>query len=348
MKSALITGASSQDAYHLAKMLLAKDYLVFAVQRRVAREEAETVKTLRQNKRYRVLEGDITDESSIIRAIKDAKPEEFYHLAAQSEVGTSFKEPLSTFNITGLGTAVCLEAIREIKPDTKFYFAGSSEMYGDAHDGKPLNEDSPMIPRSPYAAAKLAGYHLSRIYRKSYNMFVCCGILFNHEGPHRKEYFVTRKITYAVAEIKAGVRKTLDLGDINSGRDWGHSRDYMKAAWMMLQHPEPDDYVVAMGTYNTVRDILDIAFKYVGIKDWTPYVNHNSPAHLRPNDVIRLIGDASKIRGKLGWKPRYTFESLIQEMMYCDMARVEQIQQANKYNPSKMWFDNLPDFSKKS
>lgn len=345
MKAALITGASSQDAFHLAKMLLIKGYDVFALQRRVAREEAETVTYLNKMfpHNYKVLEGDVTDFSSITRALRDSAPAEFYHLAAQSEVGTSFRQPLTTFEITGGGAAICLEAIREISPTTKFYFAASSEMYGDTHGGIPLNEMSAMIPRSPYAAAKLAGYHLTRIYRESYNLKAWNGILFNHEGPHRKEYFVTRKITNYVGkltqDLHCGVR--LQLGNIDSGRDWGHSRDYMKAAWMMLQSDTPDDYVVAMGTHHTVRDVLDVAFKYAGINDWTPYVKYDTSENLRPHDVTRLTGDASKVREKLGWTPMYNFERMVNEMVYCDIQRASA--EARKAGYPATWFDNIPE-----
>jgi GDPmannose 4,6-dehydratase len=222
-----------------------------------------------------------------------------------------------------MGAANCLEALRILKPDTKFYFAGSSEQYGDTH-GTILNEDSPFVPRSPYACAKLMGFHLTRTYRFSYDMFTCCGILFNHESPERKPYFVTRKITDGVAQIVAGKSDKIRLGNILSGRDWGHAADYMEAAWMMLQHDKPDDYVVATGGFNTIEHLLDIAFKACGFEDWKPYVEHGTPENIRPHDVIRLVGDSSKIRNTLGWKPKYTFEQLIEEMVAHDLRLYNQ------------------------
>jgi len=325
MKTALITGASGQDAYYISKILLKKGYKVVATQRRSARPPAETVQELMEHENYSLVEADVTDIASLIRALKGAQPDEFYHLAAQSEVGTSFNQPLTTIDITGGGTANCLEAVRVIKPDTKFYFAGSSEQFGDTHSGANvglLNENSPMRPRSPYAAAKLMGYHLSRIYRESYDMFVCCGLLFNHESPYRKPYFVTRKITLAVANIVAGNQQYVRLGNIEAGRDWGHSHDYMMAAWMMLQHDTPDDYVVSTNEFNSIRTLLDSAFHGVGIEDWTPYVKHGTPENMRPHDVTRLLGDSTKIRSVLGWKPVYDFKLLIQEMVSHDLGRV--------------------------
>jgi GDPmannose 4,6-dehydratase len=324
-KTALITGASGQDAYYLAKILLDKGYKVVASQRRSARPAAETVQELIKNPMYSLVEADITDIGSIMRALVDVHPDELYHLAAQSEVGTSFGQPLTTIDITGGGTANCLEAVRVIKPDTRFYFAGSSEQFGDTHSGQVLgvlNENSPMHPRSPYAAAKLMGYHLSRIYRESYGMFVCCGVLFNHESPHRKPYFVTRKITLGVANIAAGNTDKIRLGNIEAGRDWGHSHDFMMAAHMMLQHDKPDDYVVATGHFKSIRELLDIAFQHIGIDDWSAHVEHGTPENMRPHDVTRLLGDCGKISGALGWEPTYDFDLLIREMVSYDLARV--------------------------
>ena len=317
MKTAIITGASGQDAYYLSNLLLEKNYKVVAISRRSGRPQSESVIELSKNPNYEIVEGDITDVSSIIRAIKIAQPDEFYNLAAQSEVGTSFNQPLTTVDITGMGVANCLEAVRETKPNTRFYQAGSSEQFGDTHGDKPLNEESAMEPRSPYAAAKLMGHHLARIYRNSYDMFVSCGILFNHESPHRKPYFVTRKITQGVARIKYGIQKDIELGNLNSGRDWGHAKDYMRAAWMMLQADKPNDYVVSMGTFHTIEELLEIAFDEAGLKNWKSYVTQN-PKYMRPHDVTRLIGDSSKIKSDLGWEPEYSFEQMIREMVRKD------------------------------
>ncbi|MHA2065852.1 MAG: GDP-mannose 4,6-dehydratase [Candidatus Thorarchaeota archaeon] len=321
MKTALITGASGQDAYYLSLLLLGKGYKVVATERRSARARPDSVMRLLRDENYSTVECDVTDISSIMRAIKDCGPDEFYHLAAQSEVGTSFSQPLTTIDITGMGSANCLEALRIIKPDTRFYFAGSSEQYGDTH-GTILNEDSPFIPRSPYACAKLMGYHLTRTYRFSYDMFTCCGVLFNHESPERKHYFVTRKITDGVARINAGKQDKIRLGNILSGRDWGHALDYMEAAWMMLQADKPDDYVVATGKFHSIEQLLGIAFKVIGVNDWTPYVEHGTPENMRPHDVIHLVGDSTKIRTILGWEPKTSFEDLITEMVQHDIRLV--------------------------
>jgi len=318
-KKALITGATSQDGYYLAKILLDKDYKVCATMRRTARPESYTVVELLKHPNYSIKFADVTDMSSIVRAIREFQPDEFYHLAAQSEVGTSFGQPLTTIDIDGLGTAKCLESIRLEKPDCRFYFAGSSEQFGDTHNDGILDESSLMEPRSPYAAAKLMGHHLARIYRNSYNMFVSCGILFNHESPHRKLYFVTRKITDGVARIKYGLDNYIELGNLDSGRDWGHAADYMRAAWMMLQADEPDDYVVATGEFHTIEDLLNVAFTHAGFSDWKPYIKQN-PKWMRPHDVTRLVGDSSKIRRKLGWKPEYDFETLIRQMVDSDLV----------------------------
>lgn len=318
MKTAIITGASGQDAYYLAKLLLEKGYKVVATQRRSARAYSSTVEELSKHPNYEVEWGDVTDMSAILHVISKYQPDEFYHLAAQSEVGTSFHEPLSTIAITGKGAANCLEAVRIAAPKCRFYFAGSSEQYGDAHGGKPTNENSPMLPRSPYACAKLMGYNLTRVYRESYGMFACGGVLFNHESPERKPYFVTRKITQGVAKIHLGLETHIELGNLDSGRDWGHSADYMRAAWMMLQADTPEDYVVAMGTFHTIEDLLVAAFAEIGIEDWRPYVKQN-PKWMRPHDVTRLIGDSSKIRQQLGWQPEFTFEQMIQDMVKHDL-----------------------------
>jgi len=321
MKTALITGASGQDAYYLSFCLLNKGYKVVATQRRSARPPSVTVEKLLCHPNYSLIEADVTDMASILRAVDKARPDEFYHLAAQSEVGTSFDQPITTIDITGGGTINCLEAIRILKSDTKFYFAGSSEQYGDTH-GEVLDEDSPMLPRSPYAAAKLMGYHLSRMYRKSYDMFICCGILFNHESPQRKPYFVTRKVTLGVANITMGKQDKIRLGNIMSGRDWGHSGDYMRAAWMMLQHDTPDDYVVATGKFYTIEHLLDVAFGAAGIEDWTPYVEHGTPENMRPHDVIRLVGNSYKIQNTLGWVPEISFEDMVREMVQTDVESI--------------------------
>jgi GDPmannose 4,6-dehydratase len=321
-KRAIITGASGQDAYYLSKLLLDKGYEVVATQRRSARPQADTVEELMANSNYSIFEGDVTDMPSLVRTVRDMQPVEFYHLAAQSEVGTSWNQPVSTVDINGMGTLNCLETIRLHKPDCRFYFAGTSEQFGNAHGGRKLTEHSPMLPRSPYAAAKLMGFHLNRIYRNSYDMFTCGGILFNHESPQRKLYFVTRKITDAVARIQLGLSDHVSLGNLDASRDWGHSADFMRAAWMMMQHDKPDDYVIATGQTYSIKDFLQHAFAVVGIDKWENYVKQD-PRFMRPHDVPILLGDASKAREVLGWKPEYSFAEMVEEMVVEDIMRLK-------------------------
>ena len=338
MKTALITGIHGQDGYYLAKLLLEKGYRVVGIQRRTSSSTGWRLTDIPDYEKYRnaalliTESGDITDFAAIARIVAAYKPDEFYNLAAQSQVWHSFKSPLSTLEITGNGAAVCLEAVRQFAPECKFYQAGSSEQFGNSaifakdkpEDGvvfeRVLDEESPMIPRSPYGVAKLTAYALVRNYREAYGMFAVGGILFNHESPYRGVEFVTRKITDGIAKIVSGQQDAIELGNLDAYRDWGHAEDYMRAAWMMLQQDNPSDYVIAMGETYRIRDFLDRAFAYVGIDDWTNYVKIN-PEFVRPSEVDVLIGNASRARNELGWEPEHTFNDLVYSMIYRDCLR---------------------------
>lgn len=335
---AVITGVNGQDGYYLTKLLLDKGYKVVGVQRRTSASTAWRIvdlpnyETAKNENRLIFEPGDITDMASIARIVHHHQPTEFYNLAAQSQVWHSFKSPLATLEITGLGAAVCLEAVRQNAPDCKFYQAGSSEQFGNSAilgKDKPqkgvvferiLDEDSPMRPRSPYGCAKLMAHMLVRNYREAYSMYAVGGILFNHESPYRGIEFVTRKITYGIASILAGETNHIELGNLDSFRDWGHAEDYMEAAWMMLQNDKPVDYVISMGETHSIRDFLDRAFSCVSVLDWEKYVRIN-PEFVRPSEVDVLIGDSTKAHNELNWKPRHTFDELVREMIYRDCLR---------------------------
>jgi GDPmannose 4,6-dehydratase len=321
MKTALITGASGQDAYYLSDLLLSKGYKVVATQRRVGRPQSDTVDMLLKNPDFSIIEADVTDISSIMRAVMIAKPDEFYHLGSQPEVGTSFGQPITTFDITGAGTLNCLEALRICKPDTRFYFAGSSEQFGGLVNGyKFLNEKSPMLPRSPYAVAKLAGYHMTRVYREAYGMFCCSGILQNHESPHRKPYFVTRKIVMGFVDIVLGRKNHIELGNLESKRAWYHAADAVQAMWLMLQLDKPDDFVIGNDQCYSVREFCEAVGKALGMENPLQYVKVNQE-FVRPNEVHVLVADPSKARTVLGWKQKYSFEDLVNDMVNEEMIR---------------------------
>ena len=335
---AVITGINGQDGFYLAELLLNKGYKVVGVQRRTSSSTAWRLLDIPGYDDYvkrgqLVFEaGDITDLSSISNIVIEHQPTEFYNLAAQSQVWHSFKSPLSTLDITGMGCAICLEAVRQNKPDCRFYQAGSSEQFGNSaifgkdvpEEGvvfeRVLDEDSPMIPRSPYGVAKLMAYTLVRNYREAYGMYAVGGILFNHESPYRGVEFVTRKITYGIARILSGQQDVIELGNLDAYRDWGHAADYMRAAWLMLQQDEPVDYVISMGQTHSIRDFLNSAFSYVGIDDWSQYVKIN-PKYVRPSEVDVLIGDSRKAYKELQWKPLHSFEDLVYQMVYQDCLR---------------------------
>lgn len=322
-KSALITGITGQDGGHLAKLLHEKGYKVYGIirgqhnpKRRVTEEEFPYVT---------LVEADLTDQSSLVRAVQTAAPDEVYNLAAISHVGYSFKDPQLTAEVTGKGVLNMLEAIRLAGgTDTvRFYQASTSEMFGGLdynRPGKGYDEDSLFHPRSPYGVAKLYGHWITKNYRESYGMHASCGILFNHEGERRGVEFVTRKITNAVARIKLGKQDHIELGNLDSKRDWGYAGDYVEGMWMMLQQDKPGDYVLATGETHTIGDFLELAFKEIGIDDWKPYVKQN-PAFMRPAEVDILLGNPVKAEKVLGWKRKVDFPGLVSLMVRHDLER---------------------------
>ena len=320
MKKALITGITGQDGSYLTEFLLSKGYVVYGIIRRSSSFNTGRIDHMYQDPHdprpgMRLIYGDLNDASSLNKIIRTVVPDEIYNLGAQSHVRVSFDVPEYTAEITGLGTVRLLEAIRETGVQTKFYQASSSEMYGNA--SSPQNELTPFQPRSPYAAAKVYAHWITVNYREGYDLFACNGILFNHESPRRGETFVSRKITKAVARIKLGRQEKLFLGNLDAKRDWGYAIDYMEAVWLMLQQDEPDDYVIATGETNSVRDFLGEAFGYVNL-DWQKYVEID-PRYYRPTEVDVLLGDASKARQKLGWRPKVKFRDLVRMMVDADL-----------------------------
>lgn len=351
MKTAIITGFYGQDGFYLTKLLLGKGYRVVGIQRRTSSStgwrltDIPGYEKVRAEARLITESGDITDLSSIARVVAAYKPDEFYNLAAQSQVWHSFKSPLSTLEITGNGAAICLEAVRQHAPDCRFYQAGSSEQFGNSaifgkdkpEDGKVferiLDEDSAMMPRSPYGVAKLTAYAFVRNYREAYGMYAVGGILFNHESPYRGVEFVTRKITYGIAGILAGEQDVIELGNLDAYRDWGHAEDYMRAAWMMLQQDEPKDYVISMEQTYRIRDFLSLAFSFVGIDDWEPYIKIN-PEFVRPSEVDVLIGNSARAHTELGWSPEHSFQDLVYSMVYRDCLRKGVVDRVKKQDES--------------
>jgi GDPmannose 4,6-dehydratase len=320
MKRALITGVTGQDGAYLSQLLLDKGYEVFGLLRRSASSDVldERLRWLGVAGQIHMVDGNLTDLSALIRVMQEVKPEEVYNLGAQSFVKTSWNQPLLTGQVTGLGAANMLEAVRIAAPGTRFYQASSSEMYGLVQE--PVqNERTPFYPRSPYAVAKLYAHWMTVNYRESFNLHASSGILFNHESPLRGIEFVTRKVTDGAARIKLGLTKDLPLGNLDAKRDWGHAKDYVRAMWLMLQQDQPDDYVVATGRTTTVRDMCRIAFAHVGL-DYEEFVRVD-PAFLRPAEVDILLGDPSKAKAKLGWAAETTLEEMIQEMVEADLAR---------------------------
>lgn len=321
MKTALITGITGQDGAYLAEFLLGKGYKVYGLLARRATATVWRLEYLHILDKVTLLEGDLTDVTSLIRAMEEAVPDEVYNLGAQSFVGTSWRQPQLTAQSTGVGALNCLEAIRIVNPQIKFYQASTSEMFGGMPEYPRQSEKTPFHPRSPYGVAKLFAHWTTINYRESYNIFGCCGILFNHESPLRGIEFVTRKVTDAAARIKLGVQKELRLGNIDAKRDWGFAGDYVEAMWLMMQQAEPDVYVVATGRTTTVRDMCRIAFERVGL-DYEKYVVID-PQFYRPAEVDLLLGDPSKAKEKLGWQAKTSLESLIHMMVDADLARVE-------------------------
>ena len=320
-KTAIITGITGQDGSYLADLLLEKGYTVIGTLRRTVSNYEDKTKNISHilNSSSLILEEvDITDSSSIYQVVNKYQPDEYYNLAAQSHVGTSFKTPVSTTDINLMGCLYALEAIRLQKPDCKFYQASTSEMFGDNTEC-PQGLGTHFSPVSPYACAKLAAHHMVGTYRKSYNIFASSGILFNHESPRRGENFVTRKITKAAARIKLGLQKELRLGNLEAQRDWGHAKDYVRGMWLMLQQDEADDYVLATGKTNSVRGFLDYVFDFAGLDPKDHVVI--DPRFYRPCEVPKLWGDPSKANRKLGWYPEYDFKRLAIEMYEEDVRQ---------------------------
>jgi GDPmannose 4,6-dehydratase len=314
---AIITGITGQDGSYLAELLLAKGYEVTGVIRRLSGPNYERIEHLLD--RIKLRPADLLDELSLIRLIDDVKPQEFYNLAAMSFVPASWDQPLLTGEFNAMGVTRVLEAIRQVDPKIRLYQASSSEMFGKVRE-VPQTEMTPFYPRSPYGVSKAFGHYITVNYRESYGLFACSGILFNHESPRRGLEFVTRKVTDAVARIKLGQIDTLHLGNLEAHRDWGFAGDYVRAMWLMLQQPTPDDYVVATGLSHSVKELVQVAFGHAGL-DWTHHVKVD-PGLLRPAEVDHLIGSPAKARMVLGWEPSVTFEQLIGMMVDADLARV--------------------------
>jgi len=321
-KRALITGITGQDGAYLAQLLLSKGYEVYGFASRRVNQTFDNLDYLGITNQVQIIFGDITDQASIIHAIRTSRPHEVYNLAAMSFVGLSWQEPIHTAQVDGLGPLYLLEAIRTFAPTAKMYQASTSEMYGNNwEDDLTQNETTAFRPRSPYGSAKVFAHHSTVNYRESFDLFSCCGILFNHESPIRGQEFVTRKVTQAVAKISKGLQDKLELGNLDARRDWGFAGDYVEAMWMMLQQDEPDDYVIATGETWSIKDLLDRAFFAVGIDDWSEYVVQN-PLYMRPAEVPHLKGDPTKAKTKLGWEPKTSFGELIDMMVVADVKRL--------------------------
>ena len=318
MPTAIITGITGQDGSYLAELLLEKGYRVVGMVRRSSTVTWERIEHIKDD--IEIVQGDLHDQSSLINLIRDVQPDEVYNLAAQSFVPTSWNQPVLTGQVTGLGVTMLLEAIRLGKPDTRFYQASSSEMFGKVQE-VPQKEDTPFYPRSPYGVAKVYGHWITVNYSESYNLFAVSGILFNHESPRRGLEFVTRKITDGVARIKLGMASELALGNLDSRRDWGYAMDYVRAMWMMLQQDEADDFVVGTGETKSVREFCEAAFGHVGL-NYEDYVVQD-PRFYRPAEVDLLVSDPSKARKVLDWKPTVDFEELVSLMVEADLARLK-------------------------
>lgn len=317
-KTALITGISGQDGSYLADLLLDKGYEVHGLVRGPADSRIERIDAIQD--RLHLHQGDLLDQESLTKALSASDPDEVYNLAATSFVATSWDEPALTAELTAVSVIRMLEAVRTTCPNARFYQASSSEMFGRVTE-VPQSETTPFRPRSPYGSAKAFGHSLAVNYRESFGLHTACGILYNHESPRRGLEFVTRKISWHAAAIKLGMKENVRLGSLDAKRDWGYAKDYVEAMWLMLQHDEPDDYVVATGTVHSVRDCLDIAFDEAGIGDWGPFVEIDEQFS-RPVEVDQLVGDASKARAELGWSPTTDFDSLIRLMVRSDLEEL--------------------------
>jgi len=315
MKTAFITGVNGMDGSHLADLLLTKGYKVYGMERRSSVPNRENSKHLEGKITF--LNGDLTDQNSLLRCLKECNPDEVYNLAAQSFVGESWNTPEHTSEVTGLGVLRILEAIREYNPKIKFYQASSSEMFGRMVEN-PAKESTPFYPRSPYGVSKLYGHWITKNYRESYGMFACSGILFNHESERRGIEFVTRKISDGVARIKLGLADHISLGNLEAKRDWGYAPDYTEAMWMMLQQDEPKDYVIATGETHSIKDFLTEAFNHIGISDWSKYIKQD-PRFMRPAEVDVLRGDYTSAKLDMGWEPKTSFKELVKKMVNNDL-----------------------------
>tara|TARA_R110000824_G_scaffold139589_2_gene304806 strand:+ start:623 stop:1726 length:1104 start_codon:yes stop_codon:yes gene_type:complete len=367
MKSALITGVTGQDGSYLAELLLSKDYKVIGLKRRTSTDSLDRLSSCVNHPNFSIVESEISDAGSVYDAVSKYKPDEIYNLAAQSHVGSSFEQPDFTFQVNALGPLHFLEAIRRFSPYTRFYQASTSEMFGknyteisDVYDGRTVeikyqNEDTPFQPQSPYSIAKLAAHNLVRVYREAYDLFGCCGILFNHESERRGENFVTRKITKWIGEFSvwidrhnisytdlvldkdevyiAGRTSTeqgfqfpkLRLGNLDARRDWGHAKDYVEAMYLIMQQEHPEDYVISTGVTHSIRELLNIAFKHIDIYDWEKYIVID-PKFYRPAEVEYLLGIPDKAKEKLGWEPQVTFEELIKTMVEYDIDESQKLE----------------------
>ena len=342
MKKAIIFGITGQDGSHLADLLLSKDYHVVGVSRRASTDNTQRIKHILGNERFELVQGDITDAYSVINILKKHEDvDEIYNLAAQSHVAVSFKQPALTWDITGKGCLNILQSIVDLDINARFYQASSSEMFGKNYDEKWTtihcafgsehdsicekyqNEDTKFMPQSPYAIAKCAAHHMTRLFREAYGLHASAGILFNHEGERRGETFVTRKITKWIGDwVKSGRDPNfpkLRLGNLEAFRDWGYAGDYVEAMWMMLQQESPQDYVICTGTTHTIREFLDVAFSHIGIEDWSDLVVQD-PEFYRPAEVDYLRGDCSKANNVLGWTPKHSFEDLVKKMIEHDVS----------------------------
>jgi GDPmannose 4,6-dehydratase len=344
MKRALVTGITGQDGAYLAEFLIEKGYEVHGIKRRASSFNSSRIDHLycdphESGVRFRLHYGDLTDATNLIRIIQEVQPDEIYNLGAQSHVMVSFETPEYTANADGLGTLRILEAMRilGLQSKTRFYQASTSELFGQVRE-TPQTETTPFHPRSPYGAAKLYAYWITVNYRESYGFYACNGILFNHESPIRGETFVTRKVTRGLARIKAGLQDTLYIGNLDARRDWGHARDYVRMMWMMLQQPEPEDYVIATGRQHSVRDLIELTAAKLGLRiAWQGSGIHErgidrtsgrtlvaiDPRYFRPAEVDTLLGDPSKARRRLGWEPRIGFEEMVAEMVAADLKEAE-------------------------
>jgi len=319
MKRALITGINGMDGSYLADLLLEKGYEVYGMERRSSSKNRTNTGHLEGKVTF--VNGDLTDQNSLVRCLRESDPDEVYNLGAQSFVGESWNTPEQTSDVTGMGCLRMLEAIREYGKDIKFYQASTSEMFGKMVEN-PANENTPFYPRSPYGVAKLYAHWMTKNYRESYDMFNVSGILFNHESERRGIEFVTRKITDGVARVHLGYEDHIKLGNLDSRRDWGYAPDYVECIWLMLQQDKPEDFVIATGVSHSIRDFLDVAFDCVGINDWSNYVVQDE-RFMRPAEIDVLCGDSTKAREVLDWKPKTSFEDMVSRMVINDIALLD-------------------------